>query len=45
VITLVGTALGHRIGERLAERAELGAGLVLAGLALALVGERVSGTG
>jgi putative Mn2+ efflux pump MntP len=39
----VGTALGNRIGERLAERAEMVAGVVLAGLALVLVVEKLVG--
>jgi putative Mn2+ efflux pump MntP len=41
LLTLIGTALGSRIGERLAERGELAAGLVLCGLAAALVLERI----
>lgn len=43
VVTSIGTGLGNCIGEKLAERGELVAGLVLCGLALALVGERIVG--
>jgi putative Mn2+ efflux pump MntP len=42
-ITWAGTAAGNRIGEQLAERAEMVAGLILCGLAVALVGERALG--
>lgn len=45
LLTFVGTALGNRIGARLAERAELAAGLVLAGLALVLLLGRITGIG
>lgn len=42
-LTLLGTAIGNRVGEVLAERAETVAGLVLCGLALGLVTEKVVG--
>jgi len=44
VLTLVGTTVGNRIGEELAERAELAAGLVLCGLALVLLGQKLLGS-
>ena len=40
-LTLLGTAIGHRVGEELAERAETVAGLVLWGLALVLTLEKI----
>jgi putative Mn2+ efflux pump MntP len=43
LVTLIGTAAGNRIGERVAERGETVAGLVLTGLALALAVERFHG--
>lgn len=43
LITLIGTAAGNRIGERVAERGETVAGLVLCGLALVLAVERLHG--
>jgi putative Mn2+ efflux pump MntP len=43
ILTFAGTALGNRIGERLAERAESVAGVVLAGLAVVLVVEKLVG--
>ena len=42
-LTFVGTTFGNKIGERLAERADLVAGVVLAGLALVLVVEKLAG--
>jgi putative Mn2+ efflux pump MntP len=42
-LTLLGTALGNRVGEELAERAERVAGLVLCGLAVGLLAERLAG--
>jgi putative Mn2+ efflux pump MntP len=45
VVTIVGTAVGKQIGDVVAERAEVVAGLVLCGLALVLVGEKVLGAG
>ncbi len=42
-LTLLGTAIGNRVGENLAERAETVAGLVLCGLAIALSIEKLSG--
>ncbi|MGI8968356.1 MAG: manganese efflux pump MntP [Chloroflexota bacterium] len=45
ILTLAGTALGNRIGEGLAERAELVAGVVLAGLAVVLVSTKIAGVG
>lgn len=45
VLTLVGTALGNRVGEKLAERGEMVAGMVLCGLALGLIAERLIGQG
>ncbi|MGI8824972.1 MAG: manganese efflux pump MntP [Chloroflexota bacterium] len=44
-LTFVGTTLGHHIGEKLAARGELVAGIVLAGLAIILLGEKVAGLG
>lgn len=38
-LTLLGTTIGHRVGEELAERAETAAGVVLCGLALLLAME------
>lgn len=43
LLTLIGTSIGNRIGEELAERAEMVAGIVLCGLALLLVGEKITG--
>jgi putative Mn2+ efflux pump MntP len=43
LITLIGTTAGNRIGERLAERGETVAGVVLCGLALFLTAERLHG--
>jgi putative Mn2+ efflux pump MntP len=43
VVTLIGTALGKRVGEILAERAELVSGLALVGLAFFLLGEKLLG--
>lgn len=41
VLTLVGTAIGNRVGEELAERAEVVAGIVLCGLAVVLAIEKI----
>ena len=43
LLTLIGTSIGNRIGGELAERAEMAAGIVLCGLALLLVGEKITG--
>lgn len=43
VITIVGTGVGNRVGEELAERAETVAGIVLCGLAAVLLVGRVIG--
>lgn len=43
VITLIGTALGKRVGDVLAERAELASGVALALLGLFLLGEKLKG--
>jgi putative Mn2+ efflux pump MntP len=42
ILTWLGTRLGNVIGERLAERAEVVAGIVLAGLAVVLLVEKVT---
>jgi putative Mn2+ efflux pump MntP len=42
-LTFIGTTLGHAIGERLAERAELLSGVVLTLLAVFLLGEKLVG--
>ena len=42
-VTWLGTALGRRLGEGFAERAEVGAGIVLSLLAVTLAVERVVG--
>jgi putative Mn2+ efflux pump MntP len=44
LLTLIGTALGRRVGEVFAERAELLSGVVLSLLALFLLGEKILGT-
>jgi manganese efflux pump family protein len=43
VLTLVGTAIGKRVGERFARRAELLSGVVLSVLAVGLLAEKVLG--
>lgn len=43
VVTLIGTAVGKKVGEVLAERAELVSGLALVGLAVFLFGEKLVG--
>lgn len=43
LITLIGTAAGNRIGERVAERGETVAGTVLCGLALVLAVQQLHG--
>jgi putative Mn2+ efflux pump MntP len=40
-LTLIGTALGHRLGEAVGERAEMLSGVVLALLAIFLLGEQL----
>lgn len=44
VVTLIGTALGRRLGAVVAERAELVSGAALSLLALFLLGEKLLGT-
>lgn len=43
LITLIGTAVGKRLGEAFAEHAELAAGIALSGLAVLLLGEHLLG--
>jgi putative Mn2+ efflux pump MntP len=43
LVTLIGAAAGQRIGEHVAERGEMLAGVVLCGLALVLAVERLHG--
>jgi putative Mn2+ efflux pump MntP len=43
VVTLLGTALGRKVGEAFAERAELASGVVLSGLAVILLVEKALG--
>jgi manganese efflux pump family protein len=45
LITWLGSALGRRVGETFAERAESAAGIVLCGLAVVLTVERLGGIG
>jgi putative Mn2+ efflux pump MntP len=45
ILTFVGLQLGSRIGGRLGERAELGAGILLVVLGLFLLGEQLAGPG
>lgn len=42
LLTVIGTAIGHRVGEELAERAETVTELVLCGLALSLGAEKLT---
>jgi manganese efflux pump family protein len=42
VVTLVGTAIGRRVGELFAERAEMVAGIALTLLAFFLLGEKIA---
>lgn len=43
IVTLIGTAVGQKLGERMAESAELVSGVALVGLGLFLLGERLAG--